>query len=117
MRTSDSKALRDARSNEPPQDDKKSAVEMLITEEVLKRMEGRVPWAPRNFNPAGGLTKLKDAHMVPLIDLLRTGFYHLRVEKSRLQDRAAEKEKVGYKKRFEQTSRALAPGQVLTHDV
>ena len=38
---SDSKGLYDALNNELPQDDKKSAVEMPIIEQMLARMNGR----------------------------------------------------------------------------
>ena len=58
---SDSKGLYDALNNELPQDDKKSAVEMPIIEEMLRRMHGRSRWVPHNFNPTDGLTKLKGA--------------------------------------------------------
>jgi hypothetical protein len=71
---SDSKGLYDALNNELPQDDKKSAVEMPIIEEMLKRMNGRSRWIPHNVNPSDGLTKLKGAHLAPLMELMRTGF-------------------------------------------
>ena len=87
----DSKGLYDALNNELPQDDKKAAVEMPIIEQMLKRMKGRSRWIPHNFNPAGGLTKLKGAHLAPLLDLLRTGFYHLKTEEAQLKERAKEK--------------------------
>ena len=96
---SDSKGLYDALNNELPQDDKKSAVETPIIEEILKRMNGRSRWIPHNFNPADSLTKIKGAHVVPLLDLLRTGMYHLRTEEAQLADRAEEKERTGAKTR------------------
>ena len=70
----DSKGVYDALNNELPQDDKKSAVEMPIIEELLDRLMGRCRWIPHNFNPADGLTKLQGAHLQPLMDLLKTGF-------------------------------------------
>ena len=81
--------------NELPQDDKKSAVEMPIIEEMLKRMNGRSRRIPHNYNPSDGLTKLKGAHLAPMMDLLLTGFYHLRTEGAQLKERAVEKEKLG----------------------
>ena len=88
---SDSKGLYDALNNELPQNDKKSAVEMPIIEEILKRARGRSRWIPHNNNPADGLTKLKGAHMAPLIDLCNTGFYWLKTEEAELKDRAKQK--------------------------
>ena len=38
-------------------------------------MYGRARWAPHKYNPADGLTKLRGAHMAPLLVLLKTGFY------------------------------------------
>ena len=93
---SDSKGLYDALNNELPQDDKKSAVEVPIIEQILLRMKGRCRWTPRNYNPADALTKLKGAHMAPMMDLLKTGFYHLKVEAVHLEARAAEKASTGH---------------------
>ena len=83
---SDSKGLYDALNNELPQDDKKTAVEMPIIEQMLKWMKGRSRWIPHNYNPADGLTKLKGAHLAPLLDLLKTGFYHLKTEELNLRN-------------------------------
>ena len=92
---SDSKGLYDALNNELPQDDKKAAVEMPIIEEMLKRVKGRVRWIPHNFNPADALTKLKGAHVQPLLDMLKTGFYHLQQEDVELKRRAEQKAELG----------------------
>ena len=102
---SDSKGMYDALNNEVLQDDKKSAVEMPIIEAILKGMKGRSRWIPHNFNPADGLTKLKGAHMAPLLDLLKTGMYHLKVEEAQLKERAAEKELLGHTKRSKQSGK------------
>ena len=92
---SDSKGVFDSLNNELPQDDKKSAVEMPIIEELLQRMNGRSRWIPHNVNPSDGLTKLKGAHMQPLMDLLQSGCYHLKTEEVNLAERAAQKETQG----------------------
>jgi len=102
---SDSKGLYDALNNELPQDDKKSAVEMPIIEEMLKRMNGRSRWVPHNFNPSDGLTKLKGAHMAPLIDLLKSGMYHLKTEEAQLKQRADEKASTGRTVRSKQSGK------------
>ena len=78
---SDSKGLYDAINNELPQDDKKSARETPIIEEMLKRFNGRVRWVPHKKNPADGLAKIKGANLDPLMDLLRTRFYTLTVRR------------------------------------
>ena len=100
---SDSKGLYDALNNELPQDDKKSAVEMPIIESILKRMNGRSRWVPHNWNPSDGLTKLRGAHLEPLMDLLKTGFYHLRTEEAELKSRAKQKEETGRTARLKQS--------------
>ena len=102
---SDSKCVYDALNNELPQDDKKAAVEMPIIEELLSRMHGRCRWFPHNVNPSDGLTKLKGAHIQPLMDLLATGFYHLRTEEVNLQERAQAKAETGYAPRLKQSGR------------
>ena len=100
---SDSKGLYDALNNELPQDDKKSAVETPIIEQMLLKMKGRARWIPHNFNPSDGLTKIKGAHLAPLFELLKTGFYHLKMEETQLADRAKEKESTGRKARHKVT--------------
>ncbi len=47
---SDSKGLFDALNNELPQDDKKSAVETPIIDQMLHNMHGRARWIPHNVN-------------------------------------------------------------------
>ena len=111
---SDSKGLYDALNNELPQDDKKSAVEMPIIEQMLRRMNGRSRWIPHNFNPSDGLTKLKGAHLAPLLDLLKSGFYHLKTEDARLQERAEQKEQLGHVQRNKQSGRQV-PSDTLYH--
>ena len=66
-------------------------VEMPIIEQMVQRMKGRSRWIPHNYNSADGLTKLKGAHLAPMIDLLAAGFYHLKTEDAQLKERAAEK--------------------------
>ena len=77
----DRKGLYDALNNELPQDDKKSAVEVPIIEEILRRARARSRWVPHNYNPSDGLTKLKEAHLAPMLDLLKTGFIGLSQKK------------------------------------
>jgi hypothetical protein len=92
---SDSKGLFDALDNDLPQDDKKSALEVPIIEEFVKRTGCRPRWCPHNRNPADAMTKFRGAHAEPLIQLVRSGMYELRGEKEELQARKDQRE-VGY---------------------
>ena len=84
----DSKGLFDALDNDLPQDDRKSALEVPIIEEFMRRAMCRPRWCPHNRNAADAMTKFKGAHLEPLFTLLRTGMYTLKGEKSGLADRA-----------------------------
>ena len=78
---------------------------MPIIEELLRRMHGRSRWFPHNVNPSDGLTKLKGAHMQPLMDLLSSGCYHLKTEEVNLAERAAIKAEQGHAPRMKQSGR------------
>ena len=84
----DSKFLFDALDNDLPQDDRKSALEVPIIEECMRRAMCRPRWCPHNRNAADAMTKFKGAHSEPLFTLLRTGMYTLKGEKSEFADRA-----------------------------
>ena len=105
---SGSKNVYDAVNNELPQDGKKAAVETPIIEELLERMRGRSRWMPHNANPSDGLTKIIGAHTQPLIDLLKTCFYHPKTEEAELKDRAAATEMTGYAPGLKQSGRGDA---------
>ena len=92
----DSKGLYDSLDNELPQDDKKSAVIMPIVEEILRKCNGRSRWIPHNYNPSDGLTKLRGAHLQPMMDLLQAGMYHLKAEEAQIKDRKQENEQYGH---------------------
>ena len=80
----DSKGLFDALDNDLPQDDRKSALEVPIIEEFMRRAMCRPRWCPHNRNAADAMTKFKGAHSEPLFTLLRTGMYTLKGEKIRV---------------------------------
>ena len=84
----DSKGLFDALDNDLPQDDQKSALEVPIIEEFMRRAMCRPRWCPHNRNETDAMSKFKGAHSEPLFTLLRTGMYMLKGEKSELADRA-----------------------------
>ena len=79
---------------------------MPIIEQMLKSMNGRSRWVPHNYNPSDGLTKLKGAHMAPLMDLLKTGFYHLKTEEAQLKARAEQKSTLGHTQRHKQSGKS-----------
>ena len=75
----DSKGLSDALDYDLRQDDRKSALEVPIIEEFMRRAMRRPRWCAHNRN---------GAHSEPLFTLLRTCMYTLKGEKSELGDRA-----------------------------
>ena len=84
----DSKGLFGALDNVLAQDDRKSALEVPIIEEFMRRVMCRPRWCPHNRNAADAMTKFNRAHSEPLFTLLRTGMYTLKGEKSELAHRA-----------------------------
>ena len=76
----DSKGLFDALDNDLPQDDRKSALEVPIIEEFMRRAMCRPRWCPHNRNAADAVTKFKGAQSEPLFTLLRTEKYTLKGE-------------------------------------
>eukprot|EP00973_Karenia_brevis_P063814 8871134-Karenia_brevis.AAC.1 len=67
-------------------------------------MHGRCRWVPHNYNPADALTRLKGAHLAPLMELLRTGMYWFKTEEAQLASRAEEKKKTRQKARLKHMS-------------
>ena len=53
-------------------------------------------WVPHDRNPADALTKHEGAHVVPLMQLLRTGHYKIQGEAAELEARKQVKTKLGY---------------------
>ena len=88
----DSRGLFDALDNDLPQDDRKSALEVPIIEEFMRRAMCRPRWCSQNRNAADAMTKFKGAHSEPLFALLRTGMYTLKGEKTELADRATQRQ-------------------------
>ena len=84
----ETKGLFDALDNDLHQDDRKSALEVPIIEEFMRRAMCRPRWCPHNRNAVDAMTKFKGAHSEPLFTLLRTGIYTLKGEISELDDRA-----------------------------
>ena len=65
----DSKGLFDALDIDLLQDDRKSALEVPIIEEFMRRAMCRPRWCPHNRNAADAMTKFKGAHSEPLFTL------------------------------------------------
>ena len=77
----DSKSLFDGSSNEQPQGDcERTTLEVAVIHDSLARTKGRVRWVPHNRNPADMLTKLKQAHEAPMMELLRTSQFKIEEE-------------------------------------
>ena len=53
-------------------------------------------WVPHDRNPADALTKHEGAHVVPLMQFLRTGHYKIQEEAAELESRKQVKSKLGY---------------------
>ena len=70
--------LLDALDNDLPQDDRKSALEVPIIEEFMRRAMCRPRWCPHNRNAADAVTKFKGANSGPLFALLCAGMYTLK---------------------------------------
>ena len=67
----DSKGFFDALDNDLPQVDRKSALEVPIIEEFMRRAMCRPRWCSHIRNAADAMTKFKGAHSEPLFTLLR----------------------------------------------
>ena len=100
MLVTDSKGVYDTVNSELAGDDKLSALEVPIIKGILQRTQGVVRWVPHNFNPADALTKIRGAHLAPMLRLCSSGVYQLTEEAEHLKIRAQEKTELGYNKRF-----------------
>ena len=88
----ESKGLFGASDNYLSQEHRKSALEVPIIEEFMRRAMCRSRWCPHNRNAAGAMPQFKGAHSEPLFALLRTGMYTLKGEKNELADRASQRQ-------------------------
>ena len=88
----DPKGLFGALDNDLPQDDRKSALEVPIIAEFMRRAMCRPRWCAHDRKAADAMTKFKGAHSEPLLRLWRTGAYTLKGEKTELADRASQRQ-------------------------
>ena len=90
----DSSGLFDALDSDLPQDDRKSALEVPIIEEFMRRAMCRPRWCSHNRNAADAMTKFKGGHSEPLFTLLRIGRYTLKGEANLRQTGTVPRHKV-----------------------
>ena len=86
----DSKGLFGALDNDLLQDDRKSALEVPIIEEFMRRAMCRPRWCPHNRNAADAMTKFKGAHSEPFVQAASLWDVHFKKgEKTEFADRAS----------------------------
>ena len=104
----DSKGVFDNLNREQPGAERYSALDAAPMKIRMHEI-GCIPrWLPHDRNPADGLTKFRGAHIVPLLDLVKTGQFKLVPEKDELERKAQAKEKLGYTPRPKTGVRAVA---------
>ena len=86
-------------SEQQHQDDARAKLYVSMIKEDLHILDGLPRWLPHDKNPADGLTKFEGAHMVPLMDLLRTNQLRIIQEKDELRSREQVREQKGYNPR------------------
>ena len=70
-----------------------------MVKEELEKLGALPRWIPHDKNPADALTKVHNAHIAPLVALLKDHMWTLAHEETELADRAKEKEEKGYNPR------------------
>jgi hypothetical protein len=96
----DAKSLYDSiNSSQCNQDESRSALEAFMVKEELEKLGALPRWIPHDKNPADALTKVHNAHIAPLVALLKDHMWTLTHEETELADRAKEKEEKGYNPR------------------
>ena len=93
----DSKALFDnVRNEQVCGDDHRTQLEVAVIKDTLDTLCTRPRWTPHTNNPVDGLTKLKGAHMEPLLSMLKTHTWQLRPEAEILCEMRQERSVLGY---------------------
>ena len=104
----DSKGVYDNLNKEQPGAERFSALDAAPMKIRMREIGCKPRWLPHDRNPADGLTKFRGAHIVPLLDLVKTGSFTLVPEKEELERKAQAKEKLGYAPRPKTGVRAVA---------
>ena len=93
----DAMSLYDALNSEQTvQEDRRAALEIAVIRDSVVRLPAKLRWLPHDRNPCDPLTKVKGAHTLPLVSLLRTHRMQLQDEKAVLDHHAELKEEHGY---------------------
>ena len=104
----DSKGVYDNLNKEQPGAERYSALDAAPMKIRMHEIGCRPRWLPHDRNPADGLTKFRGAHIVPLLELVKTGSFTLVPEQEELERKAQAKEKLGYTPRPKTGVRAVA---------
>ena len=93
----DGKAVYDAlKSEQTAGDDRKAQLEIAIIKESLQFLKGMVRWTPHELNPADGTTKMRGAHMEPMMKLIKEAKWTLCSEVEALARKASARQEYGY---------------------
>lgn len=83
----DAKSVFDASSSEQAAgDDDRTALEIAVIQDSLSKTRGRIRWVPHNENPADILTKLFQAHEIPMLQLLKKCTWRIQQEEEILAE-------------------------------
>ena len=83
----DAKSVFDASANEQAAgDDDRTALEIAVIQDSLSKTRGRIRWVPHNENPADILTKLFQAHEIPMLQLLKKCTWRIEQESNVLAE-------------------------------
>ena len=94
----DAKSLFDNLDKETPGGkDRRVGLELAAVKESMLLLIGRCRWISHDFNPADALTKrYGKVHLLPCLNLMRSGSYRLTDEKEQLKKRQESKSEKGY---------------------
>ena len=101
MLVMDAKSLYDSLSTQQAnQADARSALEAGMIKEELDKLQALPRWIPHDKNPSDAFTnKVENAHLAPLLELVRTGYWRIKKEEEELAEREHVREELGYNPR------------------
>ena len=103
----DSKGVCDNLGREQPGAERYSALDAAPMKIRMREIGCKPRWLPHDRNPADGLTKFRGAHIVPMIDLLKTGKFILAQTADELARKKEAKDTLGYTPRPKTGVRAV----------
>ena len=92
----DSKGVYDNLKKEQPGAERFSALDAAPMKIRMRDIGCQPRWLPHDRNPTDGLTKFRGAHIVPMIDLLKSGKFVLQPEADELARKKEAKDTLGY---------------------